>query len=75
MYVPFQIWTFDLINSEEKIQNSRQIMSCTKNSYLGSKVMQKIQIFMLIMSCTKNSYLALKRDAKNSDFQANYELY
>ena len=37
--------------------------------------MQKIQIFMLIMSCTKNYYLALKSDAKNSDFQANYELY
>ena len=51
-------------------------MSCNKNSYLDSKVMQKkIHIFRLIMSFTKNSYLDSKMMQKNPDFQANYELY
>ena len=45
------------------------------NSCLDLKVMQKIQIFRLIMSCAKNSYWNLKVMQKNSDFQANYELY
>ena len=46
-------------------------MSCTKNSYLDSKVMLKNQIFRLIVSCTKNSYLDSKVIKKKSDLQAN----